>query len=996
MELGVAVCQLVARRAGSTQPEAGISSSGTSLFEGVAAAVSAKQFRLLRRDDPSGDVLLSGPERQLRATARQQEAVAHLGQQALAGAPPTELIEAAVALAARVLEVEFGSVLELRPESRTLLLRAGVGWRDGAVGRTVLPADPDGHAGYVLRSTGQVVVEDLATDTRFGSSPLLAEHGVVSSLSVLVPGKERPFGILGVHAGRRREFTIHDTHFLQAIANVLATAIDRARTEDALRRSEEHFRSLIENASDIVTVVGDNGVFRYASPSVARVLGYEPRDLLERNAFDYVHPDDIAAVAEALARAIQRPASPQAAQFRFRAPDGSWRVLEAVGQARVAPGGSAHVIVNARDVTERRRQERALRANKERLRTVIAGAPLVLFALDRQGVFTMVEGRGLDALGLRPAQLVGRSAFELYPDLPHALADVRRALAGETFSSTVELFGVVFESWYSPVRGRDGTVEGVIGVGTDITERRRAEEALRRSEESHRALVQHASHAIYRSSPDGRFLTVNPALVKMLGYESEEQLLGVDLATDVYADPTERARILARFDGASDPIDGVEVIWKRRDGRQIMVRLSGRAVRRSDGSIDCFETIAEDVTERRALEEQLRQSQKLEAIGQLTGGIAHDFNNLLTIILANAQLLGKAIPQTLEDAHADLRDVMSAALRGRVMVKELLGFARRSSLDLQPVELAGLVTDLSGFLRRILPADVEIVIAAGDDVPEVRADVHAAEQILFNLAANARDAMPDGGVLRFQTSRVHLSEEQRKACGALRAGDHVCLAVDDTGVGMDAATRARMFEPFFTTKPPGKGTGLGLATVHGLVQQHGGGIEVHSEPGKGTHFRIYFPIATEAATGTRGAASEAEVRGGSETVLVVEDDHQLRRSAKRILEEAGYQVLTAADGLEALEALRQTTGVRLVFSDLVMPRLGGRALYDAARREAHTVPFLFASGYADGDRAAGLDPSVPLLHKPWTTSDLLGRVRELLDREADARSGADGGDTPIA
>jgi CheY-like chemotaxis protein len=251
-------------------------------------------------------------------------------------------------------------------------------------------------------------------------------------------------------------------------------------------------------------------------------------------------------------------------------------------------------------------------------------------------------------------------------------------------------------------------------------------------------------------------------------------------------------------------------------------------------------------------------------------------------------------------------------------------------------------------------------------------------------------------VLRFETSRVHLTEEQRQACGALRAGDHVCLAVDDTGIGMDAATRARMFEPFFTTKPQGQGTGLGLATVYGLVQQHGGGIDVHSEPGEGTHFRIYFRIATEAAVATRRAAGEAEVQGGSETVLVVEDDHQLRRSAKRILEAAGYQVLTAADGLEALEALRQTTGVRLVFSDLVMPRLGGRGLYDAARREGQTVPFLLASGYSASDRAAGLDPSVPLLNKPWTTSDLLGRVREILDREADALRRGEGGGAPIA
>ena len=559
------------------------------------------RFRLLRQDDAVRDAELSRTEAQLRATARQQEAVAHIGQRALAGAPPDELIAGVVTIVARVLEVPFASVLELRAESRTLLLRAGVGWRDGVVGRTVLPADPDSHAGYVLRSTGTVVVENLASDTRFGSAPLLAPHGVVSSLSVLVHGKARPFGILGVHSAQPREFTIHDTHFLQAVANVLATAIDRAQAEEALRRSEEHFRSLIENGSDIVTIVGENGVFRYASPSVERVLGYHPRELLERNAFDFVHPDDISVVAEALAGAIRHPGVPQAAQFRFRAQDGVWRLLEAVGQARLDRGGSAQLIVNARDVTERRRQERALRENKERLRTVIAGAPLVLFALDRDGVFTMVEGRGLDAVGVRPALLVGRSAFELFAELPHALADVRRALTGEMFSSTVEVFGVVFEAWYSPVRDADGAVAGVIGVGTDITERCRAEAALRRSEESHRALVQHASYAIYRSSVDGRFRTVNPALVRMLGYESEEQLLAVDLAADVYADSDERRRILERFE-VEDVVEGVEVTWKRRDGAEILVRLSGRAVRRPDRTIDCFETIAEDVTERRALE----------------------------------------------------------------------------------------------------------------------------------------------------------------------------------------------------------------------------------------------------------------------------------------------------------------------------------------------------------------------------------------------------------
>ncbi|MGH7548771.1 MAG: PAS domain S-box protein [Gemmatimonadales bacterium] len=940
--------------------------------------MSTHRFRLLRpeEDDPRA-VGLSRTEETLRATARQQEAVAHLGQSALAGAPVAELMDAAVAQAARVLDVEFTSVLEFRPENRTLLLRAGVGWAAESVGRTIEPADADTHAGYALRAAGPVVVDDLATDARFGSAPLLAAHGVTSSLSVPIHGTDHPFGIFGLHTAQRRAFTLHDTHFLQSVANVLATAINRARAEEALRRSETHFRSLIENASDIVTIVGENGVFQYASPSVERLLGYEPRELLERNTFDFVHPDDISLVAEALARAIQRPNVPHSAEFRFRHRDASWRVLEAIGQARVDHRGTAQLIVNARDVSERRRQERALRDNKERLRTVIAGAPLVLFALDKDGVFTMVEGKGLDALEVRPAQLVGWSVQELYADAPQVLADVRRALSGETFSSTVEIFGSVFQTWYSPVRDAGGAVAGVIGVGTDITERRRAEEALRRSEETSRALVEHASYGIYRSTPGGRFLAGNPALVKLLGYQAEAELLTVDIAHDVYADPGERERILARFSGGDSLIHEAEVVWKRKDGQRILVRLSGRAVPRPDGGIEYFETLAEDITERRALEDQLRQSQKMEAIGQLTGGIAHDFNNLLTIILANAQLIAKALPAERTDAHADVRDVLAAALRGRVMVKELLGFARGSSLELAAVDLGGLVSDLSGFLRRILPADIEIVISGDAELPEVCADAHAVEQILFNLVTNARDAMPDGGVLRIETTR------SRPRLGAPPAGEFVCLGVGDTGTGMDEETRRRMFEPFFTTKPAGKGTGLGLATVYGLVKQHGARIDVDSTPGKGTRFSIHFPVATVAAATARRRSGEFPVRGGTETILVAEDDDQLRRSAKRILEEAGYQVVTAADGQEALEVLRQqATVIDLVVSDLVMPRLGGRALYDAVSRQPGAAPrFLFASGYPDPEGRGGppLDSSLPFLHKPWTASDLLAGVREVLD-----------------
>jgi PAS domain S-box-containing protein len=496
--------------------------------------------------------------------------------------------------------------------------------------------------------------------------------------------------------------------------------------------------------------------------------------------------------------------------------------------------------------------------------------------------------------------------------------------------------------------------------------------------------VANATYGIFRSTPAGRFLAVNPALARMLGYESEAELLTLDLARDVYVDPAVRDR-LVESGSADGPSKEQEVEWKRKDGSKILVRLTGRAIRGADRTVESFEMMAEDITERRALEDQLRQSQKIEALGQLTGGIAHDFNNLLTIILANAELVRKALGPEFLDQQADLRDLISAALRGRVMIRDLLGFARRSSLDLEVLDLNDVVSTLSGMLRRIVPADIEIVVANSEETPEFRADLHAVEQILFNLATNARDAMPAGGVLRIETRCAAPSEEQRIAAGARPALRWTCLAVEDTGVGMDDATRRRVFEPFFTTKSSDKGTGLGMATVYGLVKQHGGVIEVDSAPGLGTRIRLFFP-AVEATTPAAGDEPQgsSDVRGGNETILIVEDESDLRRVAKRILEQAGYHVLTAADGQEALELLRRPPAtIHLVLSDLVMPRLGGRGLFDAARREGNATPFLFASGYSPGDDRGSLPPEagVPLLYKPWTHDDVLTRVRDLLDHK---------------
>jgi len=387
-------------------------------------------------------------------------------------------------------------------------------------------------------------------------------------------------------------------------------------------------------------------------------------------------------------------------------------------------------------------------------------------------------------------------------------------------------------------------------------------------------------------------------------------------------------------------------------------------------------------TNRRALEGQLRQAQKMEAIGQLTGGIAHDFNNLLTIILSNVELVKSDVPVG-EEPGPDLAEIEAAARKGAAMVRKLLAFSRTGQLELGPVELTRLVRDLSEMLRRLLPESIDVGVTAAPDCPPVLADPGAVEQILLNLATNARDAMPHGGALNIVVEPRSLDDQFRDAMGDGRAGLYVCLTVSDTGAGMDATVQERLFEPFFTTKPPGVGTGLGMAMVYGLVRQHGGLVNVDSAPGRGTAVRVYFPAATRVvAAPARPRAAPPPGVGGSETILLVEDEAGIRRVAQRALERAGYRVLTAEDGVEALDVVRvHAKEIRLVVSDVVMPRCGGPELHEAVVRAGHSIPFLFMSGYAarDADSAEKLDPDLPVLHKPWSVADLLGRVRQMLD-----------------
>ncbi len=670
---------------------------------------------------------------------------------------------------------------------------------------------------------------------------------------------------------------------------------------------------------------------------------------------------------------------------------GALVVLAAVGLGAVGAYGLGREGPSHDDALSRG----SLRDRERRLRRIIDHAWGMFLLLDRTGRIEFASDAVTRVMGLERSAAVGEPLRSLVDD---SEADAVEEALADAAARPGQRIGVEFKARHrdGTPRWLEGTVTDLMGdadIGSvlvnlhDVTERAKAEEALRESEVQYRGLVDHATSGIYRSDPHGRFIAVNPALVRMLGYESEAELLSVDVATEVYVDPTQRQALIRQFSGASE-IRGVEAEWRRKDGTKVLMWLSGRPIRNDDDELVAFEMVAEDVSERRSLEAQLRQAQKMEAIGQLAGGIAHDFNNMLTVILANTDIIESALPDGGSRLRDELTDLRRAAQQGRDLVKKLLGFGRRDMLEVRPVNLARTVEDLLPMLKRVLPENIDVRFNARVSHPVVSADVGSIQQILFNLATNARDAMPKGGTIRLEVGGVRSATHPALERWGAR-GEFVRLAMLDSGHGMDEDTRARVFDPFFTTKPPGSGTGLGMSMIYGLVKQQNGYILVDSTVGKGTAVELFFPFVAAAAPAAVAGAAALGLQSGSETILVVEDEGAIRRSVKRLLERMGYRVLLANDGAEALDVFRQgSDAIDLVVSDVVMPRMGGFELFDALRSGGNDVPFLFVSGYATPEIAQRTrDEAQVFLQKPWDVEDFLSEIRELLDATPDKASG---------
>jgi PAS domain S-box-containing protein len=660
-----------------------------------------------------------------------------------------------------------------------------------------------------------------------------------------------------------------------------------------------------------------------------------------------------------------------------------------LAQGRV--GAMRHALEQTRRAEERRRSEQALREADERLHSTLkdAGAGTWEWDVATNTMAWSPENAELFewAASDRPVAPADWERCVHPDDLGAAKLAVRRPLDGGDQAYVAEyrvrnarLGWRWLLSTGRVQRAPDGTPVRVLGLNVDITQRKDAEGALRRSERFYRAVLKSSADFWSVLDREGRYRRVGSSVSAVVGW-SEEELRAQDRLENVH--PEDRDGLAATWQSLlSEPgaTRHATYRFRHKDGSWRVLHTDARNLL-DDPDVQGVVVNRRDATEQRRLEEQLQQAQRLESIGQLAGGVAHDFNNILTVILSCAGEIGEDLAAGVAARQEHVKEIVSSSERARDLTRQLLAFARKQVIEPVPLDLNHVVRGSEKLLRRILGEDVVLAVDPQPELWAVKCDAGQLEQVILNVAVNARDAMPAGGRLTIETRNVALESDLEAA-----PGEYVRLVVRDSGVGMTPEVKAHLFEPFFTTKPQGQGTGLGLATVYGIVKQSEGHIRVQSEPGQGSRFEILLPRTKEAVPPARPAASTA-ARGGHETVLVVEDEPLVQKVTVRALRRGGYTVLVAGTGQEALAldpgALQ---GVKLLVTDVVMPSMDGRALADALRRHHPDLQVLYVSGYTrDAIAQRGvLDEGIEFLAKPFTSTALLARVRELLDGRASA------------
>jgi PAS domain S-box-containing protein len=758
-------------------------------------------------------------------------------------------------------------------------------------------------------------------------------------------------------------------------------------------------RALTDAIPEPVFLKDLEGRWLFANPAVLRVVGLPLEAVLGRTDAE-IHGDERVAaalrandlrvtstgVAEVIEEEINGPAGPRfflSTKAPYR--DATGRVVGLIGSAREITERKAAEVAVQRELGLRLESERRLAAQERHQHAMLAAALDAYWVVSAEGKVQEANDAACAMSGYTRQELLGMRVADLeaVEDAAATAAHVRRIL---------EQGSDRFESRH---RRKDGTVidvevsvrylpeaQVIVTFLRDVTERRRAEAERGEREAFFRALLEKSSDMILLADAEGRYRFWSPSATEVLGWTAAE---AVGRTAFELAPPEDRPGLEAALAGllaAPGETLRMRVPFPHKDGR---VRILEGAARNllSDPAVRGIVINARDVTGAHELEAQLRQAQKLESIGRLAGGVAHDFNNLLTVILSCTGALRADAAEGRAASTEEVEEIHAAGLRARDLTRQLLAFARKQVIAPERLDLNQVVSASEKLLRRVLGEDVELVVGLAPDLWPIRCDPGQVEQVLLNLVVNARDAMPGGGRLSLSTLNHRVDAERSAQSPGQLVGEWVQLEVRDTGTGMTPEVQAHLFEPFFTTKPAGQGTGLGLATVYGIVQQSGGHLHVESAPGQGTVLRVCLPRHAGQGAAPRSAVDPAIGAGGGETLLVVEDDAQVRAVTVRVLREAGYRVLAADGGPTALDLSRaEPARIDLVITDVVMPLLGGREVADALRRQRPGLEVLFVSGYAQEAIAhrGVLEPGVNFLAKPYSSEELLARVRTLLGR----------------
>ncbi len=758
---------------------------------------------------------------------------------------------------------------------------------------------------------------------------------------------------------------------------------ERLRAEEALRESEKRFRQLFESAADAIFLLDMDGRIVDANQRACQTLGYSHEALVQMKLSDIELDPEQSRISDHWRRCELNAAV--TAEGVHRRSDGTTFPVE-VRVSQVVFSGTKMLLALARDVTERKRAEQQLKERTAYLNALLENSPLAIAVHDAEGRVQICNPAFERLFGCRAAEAVGRPLDSLVTR-PAMTAEAGRLSARVSAGEFVHLCtrrarrdgSVVDVEVYGVPLKLDGRLVGGFGIYQDITERLQAEEALREANHLLQTMIQTSPLAIIALDKTGRVKLWNHAAEKIYGWSAEEAL---DRALPIVPEGKQeefRQLLESELEGRSKA--GLPLQRQRQDGSLVDVRLWTAPLCDAGGEPWGVMGIMEDITEKLSLEEQLRQAQKMEAVGRLAGGVAHDFNNLLMVITGYAELLLDRLPED-SPLRRNAQEIYKAADRAATLTRQLLAFSRKQVLQPRVLNLNAVVGDMERMLRRLIPENIELTIRTDPGLGSVRADPGQMEQVILNLAVNARDAMPGGGKLILETANTELDRAYALMHSGVEPGPHVLLAVSDTGCGMDPETVAHIFEPFFTTKDKSKGTGLGLSTVYGVVKQSGGHVTVYSEVGRGSTFKIYLPRVDAPCEAAGKQELLRESPSGSETLLLVEDEDGVRELTEDFLRCQGYQVLAARNGAEALELAGAHPGpIHLVLTDVIMPGMSGRELADRLEADRPGIRVLFASGYTDAAvlEQNALKPGARFLQKPFQLHELAKKVREALE-----------------